>query len=54
MGAVGMKDRDYVATGREYAEQVVAGKILSCRWIHLASERHLKDLGSSNWAYRFR
>ncbi|NBU45536.1 MAG: terminase large subunit [Betaproteobacteria bacterium] len=29
---------------RQYAEQVVAGEILSCRWVQLACQRQLNDL----------
>jgi phage terminase large subunit-like protein len=29
---------------RQYAEQVVAGEILACRWLQLACQRQLNDL----------
>ena len=29
---------------RQYAEQVVAGEILACRWVQLACQRQLNDL----------
>lgn len=32
---------------RGYAEDVAAGRILACRWIRLACERHLRDLERS-------
>lgn len=38
----------------EYATQVVAGKIISCKWHRLACQRHLKDLqrvGSEGFPY---
>ena len=34
----------YAALGLEYAQDVVAGKILACRWVQLACQRHLDDL----------
>ena len=36
--------RDYVAIGRRYAEQVVAGEIAACEWVRLACQRQLDDL----------
>lgn len=33
-----------VARGLEYAESVVAGKVLACEWVKLACKRHLTDL----------
>jgi len=33
-----------VARAVEYAEGVIAGKILACRWVRLACERHVADL----------
>lgn len=29
---------------RQYAEQVVAGEILACRWVQRACQRQLDDL----------
>lgn len=41
---------------REYAEKVVTGEILACRWVQLACQRQLNDLarfkGKSS-PYRF-
>jgi len=28
----------------DYATQVVSGEIVSCHWVRLAAERHLRDL----------
>lgn len=35
---------DYAARARRYAEDVVSGKVLACRWVRLAAERHLSNL----------
>jgi len=46
----------YAAIANQYARDVVAGKILACRWIRLACQRHLRDLERENaqaWPYRF-
>lgn len=47
------KDRDYVAIGRRYAEDVVAGRIVAGKWARLACRRHLDDLRRADWDYRF-
>jgi phage terminase large subunit-like protein len=36
----------------KYARDVVAGRILACKWVRLACERHLTDL-ERDWDYRF-
>ena len=36
--------RDYVAIANQYARQVVAGKIIACRQVIQACQRHLRDL----------
>lgn len=46
-------ERDYVAIGRKYAQDVVAGKIPACRWVKLACQRQLDDLKRNDWPYRF-
>jgi len=45
--------RDYVAVGRKYAEDVVAGRIVAGKWARLACKRHLDDMKRTDWAYRF-
>lgn len=48
--------RDYAAIAEGYARDVVAKKIPACRWVRLACQRHLKDLGRSRrkaYPYRF-
>lgn len=45
---------DYIAT--QYAHDVVDGRIVSCKWVKLAANRHLNDLARStvgNWPYVF-
>ena len=39
-----MKPSNYAATAKRYAEQVVAGEILACRWVQRACQRQLDDL----------
>lgn len=46
-------ERDFVAIARGYAEAVVAGRIVACKFVRLACQRHLNDLGRDDWAYRF-
>jgi phage terminase large subunit-like protein len=45
----------YVAVANQYARDVVAGRILACKWVRLACQRHLNDLAKSKkrWHYRF-
>lgn len=48
--------RDYAAIARQYAEDVVAGRVLACRHVQLACKRHLDDLAradSDAFAYHF-
>lgn len=45
-----------VNDANRYARDVVAGKILACRYVKLACKRHLDDLKKENiksWPYRF-
>jgi len=39
-----MVAKNYAADAKRYAEQVVGGEILSCRWVQLACQRQLNDL----------
>lgn len=46
----------HVAKALTYAHDVVAGRILACRWVKLACQRHLDDLersAGSGWPYQF-
>ncbi len=45
--------RDYVGIAQKYAEDVLAGKILACRWVKLACERQLNDLKNGVPGFRF-
>lgn len=40
--------RDYASIASGYAKDVVAGRILACKWVRLACNRHLRDLESSS------
>ena len=37
-----------VDAGTQYAHDVVGGKVLSCKWVRLACERHIRDLERSD------
>jgi phage terminase large subunit-like protein len=43
----------HVAAARRYATDVVVGKMLACKWVRLACQRHLRDLQRKDWPYRF-
>lgn len=43
----------HVDAANRYARDVVAGKILACKWVKLACQRHLDDLKKKDWPYRF-
>lgn len=49
----GPEERDYVAIGRQYAEDVVAGRLVAGKWARLACKRHLDDLQRTDWRYHF-
>lgn len=51
--SVSLAPTDYVAIANEYAEKVVAGDIIACKWVKLACKRQLDDLERKNWKYRF-
>lgn len=38
---------DYVGTALEYAQSVVKGKIVACKWVKLACKKHLDELKAS-------
>lgn len=42
-----MTAADYVGIGLEYAQDVVKGRIVACKWVKLACKRHLDDLKAS-------
>lgn len=39
-----MATRSYATVARQYAKDVVAGKILTCKWVRMACQRQLDDL----------
>ena len=45
--------KDYAAVATQYARDVVDGRILACRWVRLACQRHLDDLqrDAEGWRY---
>lgn len=50
------KFRGYALDAHNYALNVAAGRILACKWVRLACERHVKDLERARGAtfrYRF-
>jgi phage terminase large subunit-like protein len=40
-------DRDYAGIANKYAEDVIAGRIVACKWTILACQRHQRDLAKS-------
>jgi phage terminase large subunit-like protein len=48
-----MADRDYAAIAQQYAEDVVAGRILACRWTIAACKRQLADLTRSDFPFTY-
>lgn len=45
--------RDYVGIAHRYARSVVQGKVIACRWVRLACQRHLSDLQRKRWDFHF-
>lgn len=48
--------KDYAAIATQYAQDVVDGRVLACRWVRLACARHLRDLEraeAGDWAYEW-
>src|SRR5690606_732436 len=47
--------RDYAGIAHKYARDVVAGRIVACKWVKLACKRHLDDLkrARSGWEFYF-
>jgi phage terminase large subunit-like protein len=45
----------YSATANEYAREVISGRIVACKWVQLACQRHIDDLARSRkgWIYAF-
>lgn len=48
-----MASGDYVDVALKYAKGVASGKIVACKWVKLACQRHLDDLKRKNWEYAF-
>lgn len=51
----GEHGRDYAGIAEAYARDVVDGRIVACRFVRLACQRHLNDLAraEAGWDYRF-
>lgn len=47
------KTKSYTAIAQRYAEGVVSGKIIACKWVIAACRRQLDDLKRKNWKFRF-
>ncbi len=49
--------RDYAGVAERYARDVLAGRLVACKWVRLACQRHLDDLKRSRrdkaWPYYF-
>jgi Phage Terminase/DNA methylase len=53
MAAAGVDERDYVAIGRQYAEDVIAGRVPACKWVRAACQRQIDDLARTDWEWHF-
>jgi phage terminase large subunit-like protein len=47
-----MTMRDYIALANQYVDDVLSGRVLACKWVRLACQRHRDDL-KREWQYRF-
>lgn len=45
--------KDYAAIATQYARDVVDGRVLACRWIRLACQRHIDDIARDAAGWRF-
>jgi phage terminase large subunit-like protein len=46
--------RDYSGIAERWAKDVVAGKVVACKWVKLACKRHLRDLKRpKKWGFHF-
>lgn len=47
--------RDYAGVAEKYVRDVIAGRVVACKWVKLACQRHLRDLKRSRadkeWPY---
>jgi phage terminase large subunit-like protein len=57
MAAARRDDRakDFAAIADKYVRDVIAGRVLACKWVRLACQRHLNDLKRADlgWVYHF-
>jgi phage terminase large subunit-like protein len=45
--------RDYPGIAHQYAQDVVAGRVVACKWVKLACQRHLDDLTRARRGWDF-
>jgi phage terminase large subunit-like protein len=45
--------KDYAGIATAYARDVAEGRILACKWVRLACERHLRDLARADAGWRY-
>lgn len=45
--------KDYAAIATQYARDVVESRLLACKWVRLACQRHLDDLARADAGWRF-
>jgi phage terminase large subunit-like protein len=45
--------RDYAGIAHKYARDVLAGRVVACKWVKLACKRHLDDLKRSRKGWEF-
>jgi len=46
-------DPDFVDIALAYARDVLAGRVLACKWVKLACQRHINDLARKDWEFYF-
>jgi phage terminase large subunit-like protein len=44
---------DFSAIALAYARDVIAGRVLACKWVKLAAKRQIADLARRDWPYRW-
>jgi len=47
--------KDYAGVATQYARDVIEGRVLACKWVRLACQRHLDDLerAADGWRYEW-
>lgn len=43
----------HIRLGEKYARDVIASRIVACKWVRLACERHFRDKKRKDWRWKF-